>query len=412
MAKNNCNDSKNKIRIGIVGYGKLGKACEKIALCDENIELVGIFSRRNGIVSPFDTKIYNQNDLFEQSRQDNICKEENKFNGELDVAVLCVGSQGDLEETAAKIAKRFNTVDCFDNHARMSIHMDRMSKIAEKYGRLCYVGTGWDPGIFSLLRACFACALKNSKIFTFWGKGVSQGHSEAIRKIDGVLMAKQYTIPKENAMRIARATGEELLERDKHLRECYVVAKEGADKENAMRLARATEEELSERDKHLRESFVAAKEGLDKENAMRIARATGEELLERDKHLRECFVVAKEGADKGKIENEIKNMPNYFAGYDTIVHFVDEKYFNEHCKGMEHGGVVIAKGSFDGYDSSCEASLKMQDNPIFTAGIMITYAKANARAYKRGDRGVKSVLDIAMSDLLDGEWIDKIKRFV
>ncbi len=344
MAKNNCNDSKNKIRIGIVGYGKLGKACEKIALCDENIELVGIFSRRNGIVSTFGTKIYNQNDLFEQSRQDNICKEENKFNGELDVAVLCVGSQGDLEETAAKIAKRFNTVDCFDTHARMSIHMDRMSKIAEKYERLCYVGTGWDPGIFSLLRACFACALKNSKIFTFWGKGVSQGHSEAIRKIDGVLMAKQYTIPKENAMRIARATGEE--------------------------------------------------------------------LLERDKHLRECFVVAKEGADKGKIENEIKNMPNYFAGYDTIVHFVDEKYFNEHCKGMEHGGVVIAKGSFDGYDSSCEASLKMQDNPIFTAGIMITYAKANARAYKRGDRGVKSVLDIAMSDLLDGEWIDKIKRFV
>lgn len=91
---------------------------------------------------------------------------------------------------------------------------------------------------------------------------------------------------------------------------------------------------------------------------------------------------------------------------------MDEKYFNEHCKGMEHGGVVIAKGSFDGYDSSCEASLKMQNNPIFTAGIMIAYAKANARAYKRGDRGVKSVLDIAMSDLLDGEWIDKIKRFV
>ena len=378
MAKNNCNDRKNKIRIGIVGYGKLGKACEKIALCDEDIELVGIFSRRNGIVSPFGTKIYNQSDLFEQSRQDNVCKEENKFDGELDVAVLCVGSQGDLEETAAKIAKRFNTVDCFDNHARMSIHMDRMSKIAREYGRLCYVGTGWDPGIFSLLRACFACALKNSKIFTFWGKGVSQGHSEAIRKIDGVLMAKQYTIPKENAMRIARATGEELSERDKHLRECFVAAKGGADKENAMRLARAAEEELSER----------------------------------DKHLRECFVVAKEGADKEKIENEIKNMPNYFAGYDTIVHFVDEKYFNEHCKGMEHGGVVIAKGSFEGYDSSCEASLKMQDNPIFTAGIMIAYAKANARAYKRGDRGVKSVLDIAMSDLLDGEWIDKIKRFV
>lgn len=321
---------KKKIKIGIFGYGNLGKACEKIALSDDEIELVGIFSRRNGVKSQFGTKVYAQDDIFDF---------------DIDVVLLCVGSQSDLTQTAYKIAKKFNTVDSFDTHAEMAEYIDRMSKIAKDSGRLCYVGIGWDPGVFSLCRAFFTAVMQNASVQTFWGKGVSQGHSEALRRIEGVLDAKQYTIPKENALKLAR---------------------EGK----------------------------------------------ADTLLPRDKHLRECFVVAKVGANKAKIENEIKNMPNYFAEYDTIVHFVDEKYFKERCSDTAHGGFVLANGVFDGFKSSAELTLKLESNPLFTASVLTSYAKANARAYDRGCRGVKTILDIPVCDVLEGNWIDKVKAFV
>lgn len=321
---------KKKIKIGIVGYGNLGKACEKIALNDDGIELVGIFSRRKGVKSQFGTKVYAQDDI---------------FNFDIDVVLLCVGSQSDLTQTAYKIAKKFNTVDSFDTHAEMAEYVDRMSKISKDNDRLCYVGIGWDPGVFSLFRAFFTAVMQNASVQTFWGKGVSQGHSEALRRVEGVLDAKQYTIPKENALKLAR---------------------EGK----------------------------------------------ADALLPRDKHLRECFVVAKVGANKAKIENEIKNMPNYFAEYDTIVHFVDEEYFKEHCLDAAHGGFVLANGVFDGFKSSAELTLKLESNPLFTASVLTSYAKANARAYERGCRGVKTILDIPVCDVLEGNWIDKVKAFV
>lgn len=319
-----------KIRLGIVGYGNIGKACEKISLADNEIELVGIFSRRKDVKSPLNTPVYAQ---------------ENIFDFDLDVALLCVGSQSDLEKTAYKIARKFNTVDSFDTHARMPIYADRLSKIAKDNDRFCYIGIGWDPGIFSLARALFCAVMPMAKTQTFWGKGVSQGHSEAIRRIDGVKYAKQYTIPKESALKTAR---------------------EGK----------------------------------------------GENLSARDKHLRECFVVACEGADRAEIEKTIVNMPYYFADYDTVVHFVDEKYFFDNCGGSEHGGFVFASGVFDGFESKGELSLKMADNPIFTAGVLVAYAKANAKEYESGERGVKSILDVPISSVLSGDWIDKIKRFV
>lgn len=319
-----------KIKIGIVGYGNLGKACEKIALSDDKIELVGVFSRRNDVKSPFGTMVYAQDDIFDF---------------DIDVALLCVGSQSDLTRTACKIAEKFNTVDSFDTHAEMTKYIDRMTEIVNNNDRLCYVGIGWDPGVFSLCRAFFTAVMQNANVQTFWGKGVSQGHSEAIRRIDGVLDAKQYTIPKENALKLAR---------------------EGK----------------------------------------------GDTLLPRDKHLRECFVVAKVGANKAKIENEIKNMPNYFAEYDTIVHFVDEEYFKEHCSDTAHGGFVLANGGFDGFKSSAELTLKLESNPLFTASVLTSYAKTNARAFERGCRGVKTILDIPVCDVLEGIWIDKVKAFV
>ena len=319
-----------KIRLGIVGYGNLGKACEKIALADAEIELVGIFSRRKGVKSPFNSNVYAQEEIFDF---------------DLDVVALCVGSQSDLQETAYNIARKFNTADSFDTHTQMPRYIDRLSEIANLNDRLCYVGIGWDPGLVSLVRALFSAVMPSVKLQTFWGKGVSQGHSEAIRRIKGVKNAKQYTIPKENALKLAR---------------------EGK----------------------------------------------GEGLTPRDKHLRECFVVAEDDADKAEIENEIVNMPDYFAGYDTIVHFVDEKYFFEHCEGMEHGGFVLANSIFDGFESRAEFSLALKSNPTFTAGVLISYAKANAKAFLRGDRGVKTMLDIPICDVLGGEWIDKVKRFV
>ena len=323
-------DNNRKIKMGIVGYGNLGKACEKIVLSDENIELVGILSRRNGVKSDFGTQVYSQNDIF-------------KF--DMDVVLLCVGSQSDLQDTAAKIATKFNTIDSFDTHAEMAKHIDRMSKIAYDNDRLYFVGIGWDPGLFSLVRALFDSVIPNSKCQTFWGKGVSQGHSEAIRRIKGVVNAKQYTIPKESALRLVR-------------------------------------------------------DGFDRD------------LTPREKHLRECYVVVEKDANKEEIERRIVNMPNYFAEYDTIVHFVDEKYFDEHCGGTQHGGFVLANGVFDGFKSKAEFSLNLESNPAFTAGVLVSYAKVLAKEYENGQRGVKTILDVPIADLLQGEWIDKVKRFV
>ena len=321
------------INIGIVGYGNVGKACEKIALGDRDINVVGVFTRRNprGVQAGC-KKLYSASDL-------------PKFKGKIDVLLLCVGSAFDLTDTALALAKDFNTVDSFDTHSKMAEYAQKLNSIAVDNGRLCYFGIGWDPGLFSLCRALFSSVIPNCDVQTFWGKGVSQGHSEAIRKIDGVLLAKQYTVPKENALKEAR---------------------EGR----------------------------------------------GQLLSVRDKHLRECYVVAKEGANKAVIEDKIKNMPDYFAPYDTIVHFISKEEFEKEHGKSPHGGFVLASGDCCGEKCNLELSLKTQSNPHFTASVLVAYAKANAMAYQNGDRGAKSVIDIPISYLCEGEWIDKIGRFI
>ncbi len=321
------------INIGIVGYGNVGKACEKIALEDRDINVVGVFTRRNPEdVKTACKKVYSAGDL-------------PKFKGKIDVLILCVGSAFDLTNTALALAKDFNTVDSFDTHSKMTDYAKKLHSIAMDNGRLCYLGIGWDPGIFSLCRVLFSAVIPSSNVQTFWGKGVSQGHSEAIRKIDGVLLAKQYTIPKETALKEAR---------------------EGR----------------------------------------------GQLLSARDKHLRECYVVVKEGANKAVIEEKIKNMPDYFAPYDTIVHFISKEEFEKEHSGSAHGGFVLASGETGGEKCNLELSLKAQSNPDFTASVLVAYAKANALAYQKGDRGAKSVIDIPISNLCESEWIDKIGRFI
>lgn len=207
-------------RIGIVGYGNLGRACEKIAAADGQFELVGIFTRRDpaSLSSPFGTPFFRQSDLA-------------SFEGKIDVLALCTGSANDLVDLGKTAAVHFNTVDSFDTHAKMRSYVADMEKIACENGHLSFIGIGWDPGLFSLMRALFGGVLPGGSTQTFWGKGVSQGHSEAVRKIKGVVKGVQYTVPKQAALDAARrGEGASLTTRDKHLRECFVVAAADADK--------------------------------------------------------------------------------------------------------------------------------------------------------------------------------------
>lgn len=317
------------MKLGIVGYGNLGKACEKIALDDRKINDICIFSRRD-VKSQHGTKVLCQGEI---------------ENEKCDVYVLCIGSMSDLMPLALSLVGKVNTVDSYDNHAKMVEYANKMQPLANKGKTLNLIGMGWDPGLFSLMRALFSGILQYSKPQTFWGKGVSQGHSEAIRKIDGVVDAKQYTIPQSNALKCAR---------------------EGR----------------------------------------------GATLSVYDKHRRECYVVPRDGADLADIKEKIVAMPDYFAGYDTQVHFVDKKWFDENCRGMEHGGCVIANKRICGYKSDIELNLSLENNPIFTASVLIAYAKACYKMSKSGECGVKTIIDIPISEILDGDWIDKVRAFI
>lgn len=206
-------------KLGIVGYGNLGKASEKIACSRDDMTVVGIFTRRDPATmhSPFGTPFYSQDQL-------------QQFVGKIDVLALCTGSANDLVDLALEQAKHFNTIDSFDTHARMREYVTALDAVALDNQHLSMVGVGWDPGVFSIMRTLFDGVLPNGHTVTFWGKGVSQGHSEAIRKLDGVVKAVQYTVPKEDALAMARAgQGSALTTRDKHLRQCFVVAEDGAD---------------------------------------------------------------------------------------------------------------------------------------------------------------------------------------
>ena len=245
--------------------------------------------------------------------------------------ILCGGSATDLPVQTPALAKMFNVVDSFDTHAKIPEHFAKVDKEAKNSGKVALISVGWDPGMFSLNRLYAAAVLPDGKDYTFWGKGVSQGHSDAIRRIDGVKDAKQYTIPKDEALSAVRS-------------------------------------------------------------------GNNPELTTRERHLRECFVVAEDGADKSKIENEIKTMPNYFADYDTIVHFISEEELKRDHSGIPHGGFVIRSGK-TGFNNEhshiIEYSLKLDSNPEFTASVIVSYARAAYRLNKEGVSGCKTVFDIA-----------------
>ncbi len=309
------------IRIGILGYGNLGRGVECAVRQNPDMELKAVFTRRN----PADVTI-----LTETAKVCPVSETEN-WKDELDVLILCGGSATDLPVQTPRYAELFNVVDSFDTHARIPEHFANVDAAARKGCRTAIISVGWDPGMFSLNRMYANAILPDGKDYTFWGRGVSQGHSDAVRRIAGVKDARQYTIPVESALAAVRA-GE------------------------------------------------------------------NPELSTRQKHTRECFVVAEEGADKARIEEEIKTMPNYFADYDTVVHFISEEELKREHSGIPHGGLVLRSGS-TGWEREnrhlIEYSLKLDSNPEFTASVIIAYARAAYRLSQEGAAGCKTVFDIA-----------------
>ncbi len=206
-------------RIGILGYGNLGRGVENAVRLNEDLELCAIFTRRN----PADLKVNSNTPVVSVNEIEN-------WKDKIDVLILCGGSATDLPEQTPKYAKLFNVIDSFDTHARIPEHFNNVDTAAKGAGHVAIISIGWDPGLFSLNRLFGNVVLPEGKDYTFWGKGVSQGHSDAIRRIPGVKNAKQYTVPVQAALDAARSgQNPELTTRQKHTRECFVVLEEGAD---------------------------------------------------------------------------------------------------------------------------------------------------------------------------------------
>ena len=307
-------------RIGIYGYGNLGRGIENAIRQRPDLSLVAVFTRRD----PSTLKIATDGVA--------VChvSEADSFVDKIDVMILCGGSATDLPEQTPELAKKFCVVDSFDTHAKIPVHFANVDKAAKEGKKTALISAGWDPGMFSVNRLYASAILPDGKDYTFWGKGVSQGHSDAIRRVEGVLDGKQYTIPVEAALEAVRSGSEP-------------------------------------------------------------------QLTARQKHLRECFVVAAEGADKSRIEREIKEMPNYFADYDTTVHFITKEELERDHAGIPHGGFVIRTGKTGASlenNHVIEYSLKLDSNPEFTASVIVAYARATYRMKNEGMLGCKSVFDI------------------
>ena len=308
------------IRIGIFGYGNLGRGVESAIAQNPDMELVAVFTRRDpaslqlrtpGVAVVAADKAAQMADW-------------------IDVMIICGGSATDLPVQTPALAEHFNVVDSFDTHARIPEHFERVDAAARKGGRIAMISVGWDPGMFSLNRLLGEAILPEGRAYTFWGKGVSQGHSDAIRRIEGVADGKQYTIPVESALDAVR-------------------------------------------------------------------NGTDPELTTREKHIRECFVVPEEGADLARIEKEIKEMPNYFADYDTTVHFITAEELKRDHSGIPHGGFVIRSGKTGRngeHHHIIEYSLKLDSNPEFTSSVLVAYARAAHRMNREGMCGCKTVFDV------------------
>ena len=326
------------IRVGILGYGNLGKGVECAIKHNPDMELKAVFTRRNPdslSILTEGAKVYPAEEVL-------------SMKDEIDVMILCGGSATDLPQQTPEMAAHFNVIDSFDTHANIPGHFEAVDKAARESGHVGIISAGWDPGMFSLNRLYANAILPGGSDYTFWGKGVSQGHSDAIRRIKGVKDARQYTIPVEDALAAVRS-------------------------------------------------------------------GAALELTTRQKHTRECFVVAEEGVDLKAIEEAIVTMPNYFADYDTTVHFISQEELIRDHAGIPHGGFVIRTGRTGWNDENShviEYSLKLDSNPEFTASVIVAYARAAYRLGREGQSGCKTVFDIAPAYLSAEDGASLRKRLL
>ena len=319
------------MRIGIYGYGNLGRGIESAVRQNEDMELVAVFTRRPPETLKLQTegvKVY-------------AASEAKQHADEIDVLVICGGSATDLPEQTPELAKYFNVIDSFDTHARIPEHFGNVDAAAKENGHTAVISCGWDPGMFSLNRLYANAVLPQGNDYTFWGKGISQGHSDAIRRVKGVKNGKQYTIPVESAIEAVR-NGEnpELTTRQKHLRECFVVAEEGADLAQIEHDIKTMPNYFSDYDTTVH--FI-----------------TEEELQANHSGIPHGGFVFRTGS----------------TGFNG-----------------EHKHVI-------------EYSLKLDSNPEFTSSVILAYARAVNRLHQEGTNGCKTVFDIAPAYLspLSGE---------
>ncbi len=315
------------IKIGILGYGNLGRGVECAVNQNEDITLTCVFTRRKPdtvkILSK-EAKVYSANDILEHK-------------DEIDVLIICGGSATDLPTMTPEYAKYFNVIDSFDTHARIPEHFANVDKSASENGHVALISCGWDPGMFSLNRAMMNAILPEGNDYTFWGKGVSQGHSDAIRRIEGVVDARQYTVPVETALEAVRSgSNPELSVRQKHTRECYVVVEDGADKARIEKEIVTMPNYFSDYDTIV--NFISQEE-LDKNH---------------------------------------KGIPHGGCVIRTGVTGIDKE--NKHV---------------------LEYNIKLDSNPEFTSSVIVAYARAVFKMYKEGMKGCKTVFDVAPAYLLN-----------
>lgn len=309
----------DNIRIAIAGYGNLGRGTEIAVAKARDMTLTGVYTRRD----PQTVKLltagvptYHLDDLAAHRDQ-------------IDVLILCGGSKNDLPVQGPELARHFTTVDSFDTHARIPEYFEAVDASARAGNNIAIISVGWDPGLFSLQRLLGEAVLPEGDTYTFWGKGLSQGHSDAVRRVPGVKGAVQYTIPSPQAIEEVRS-------------------------------------------------------------------GSRPQLTTRQKHTRECFVVLQPDADPEQVHQAIVTMPDYFADYDTTVHFITEEVLRTEHAAMPHGGFVIRSGeTAEGEKQVIEYSLTLGSNPGFTSSVLVAYARAAHKLRQRGECGARTIYDIA-----------------
>ena len=325
------------MKLGIYGYGNIGKGVELACSQNKDVELVGIFTRRdkNEVKSILGTKVYNVSEL-----QD--------FKDKIDILAICGGSATELPKMTVELAKDFNVIDTFDTHANIPEHFKNVDKAAKDSGHIAMISCGWDPGMFSLNRLYANALLPNGKDYTFWGKGISQGHSDALRRIKGVIDAKQYTVPvKEVVDKVLNGETPELTTRDKHIRECYVVVEDGADKARIENEIKTMPNYFADYETIV--NFISL-----------------EELKEKHSGMPHAGFVIRSG-NTGK-DNEHKHIISY--------------------------------------------NLKLDSNPEFTAMAVVAFARALHKEKKNGTFGCLTVFDIRPRDIIDVPYEELLKHML